>query len=153
MLTLLEALARIAASTATNEGLDAMVELPLEPGFVASVREALTIPRIEQWPTPVRIDRSLRNWQLVDEQGRTVARVHPWDETPNEARMVMDRTPSKESVEAFVARVESLARDAEQLFPEKSPAAHLMALATWARKLVSMPFENAEREVRRLTSG
>ncbi len=149
MLTLLDALQRIERSAATNEGPDTKVEMF---GRIRPVRDWCLDRSVANYADEVRLVRSLRNWSIVCGDV-VIAKVNPWDETENVARMVTERTLSVESVTAFVGRVESLARDAESLFAERQPAAHLMALSVWARRAVGLPVENALREQSRLTNG
>ena len=170
MIPLLEALNRILTSTATNEGPDARcVAVPVAEGVepaplpVAQLRETLEMARdqhrvllagVEFKPTmPVRIERKLRNWKIVDvETGLDLLKQHPWDSTPNVADVRATRGSDPAHIESLIEfsnKVQSLANEAERL-QQFIIAMNLWQMVSVINDFTKQPVANAINEATRL---
>ena len=168
-ITLLEALNRILASTAVNEGPDAKCagsDLPLlkDPvsysvknmigSLAASGSNGITFRGVRSrlfLATPVRVARKLRNWEIVDATTcLALLRQHPWDDTKNVAKLGTRLDPAHiESLVQFSSRVQELANEAERL-RQFVIAQNLWATVAVINRYTGQPIENAIREERRL---
>lgn len=155
LITLHEALQRVLASTATNEGPDAQCVYHPDVGEVWNpmlVRELLA--RLKPSSDGVgyySLRRTVRNWEVVDTAGDPVVRSHPWDTTPNVAKLGTRPDPAHiESLIQFSSRVQELANEAERL-RQFVIAQNLWQMVSVINHYTGQPVENAIREAQRLT--
>lgn len=148
-ITLLEALRRIRLSTAANEGPDARCSFPaLDP-----LPEPVALDDVLQHlPGDARVllKRSVRNWIITDTSGLPLVKSHPWDDTPNVAKLGTRPDPAHiESLIQFNARVQELANEAERL-RQFVIAQNLWQMAAVISDYTKQPSANAISESRRL---
>lgn len=150
-ITLREALQRILGSTATNEGPDAKCSVPALAGQTRYVRDFLATGHLAP-DAIVSLQRSVRNWQIVSPDGIPILRSHPWDDTPNIAKLGTRPDPAHiESLIAFNARLQELANEAERL-RQFVIAQSLWQMVAVVASYTSQPVENAIRESQRLAA-
>lgn len=147
-ISLEEALNRIRLSHSANEGPDARCELPAFASPPLSLQDVLHhIPGYAQ----VNLRRTVRNWTIEDPHGVVLVRSHPWDDTPNVAKLGTRPDPAHiESLVQFSSRVQELANEAERL-RQFVIAQNLWQMVSVINDYTGQPVENAIREARRLT--
>lgn len=148
-ITLDEALKRIRMSTAANEGPDARCSFPaLDP--LPSPLTLDDVLRHLPGDARVRLERTVRNWIITDPSGLPLVKSHPWDDTPNVAKLGTRPDPAHiESLVQFSSRVQELANEAERL-RQFVIAQNLWATVAVINRYTGQPVENVTREERRL---
>lgn len=149
-LTLTVALTRILESTATNEGPDAMCSFSKSPNDPP--RRVADLVRIAPiiHGGPVTLRRTVRNWSIHMEDGTEIYRAHPWDDTPNVAKLGVRPDPAHiESLVQFNSRLQELANEAERL-RQFVIAQNLWQIAAVVADYTGQPSVNAISEARRL---
>jgi hypothetical protein len=145
------AISRILESTAANEGPDARCTVPAlgseEPVMVRHVLGLKHLPDDAQ----VSLCRTVRNWTIESASGTVLLQSHPWDDTPNVAKLGTRPDPAHiESLVQFSSRVQELANEAERL-RQFVIAQNLWQMVSVINHYTGQPVENAIREAQRLT--
>lgn len=148
-ITLAEALDRIRLSKATNEGPDAKCSLP---AFGTPPRPLALSEVLQHLPGDalVRLERTVRNWVITGASGIPLVKSHPWDDTPNVAKLGVRPDPAHiESLVQFNSRLQELANEAERL-RQFVIAQNLWQIAAVVADYTGQPSVNAISEARRL---
>ena len=147
-ITLYEALDRIAMSDAANEGLASLCRVVMLEDHETEV-EPMTVEQAlrkvdQRGPAEFRVDRTLKNWQILGPEDKPAVRCHPWDESSNDVRLFGKVREAEPPVDEFVRRLRELAQDAEKHRALVPLAASLYQGAWWALRLVEREQESEE---------
>lgn len=147
MLTLHEALHRIAESSALNEGPDASCSFE---GAVLRVRDLLTQP-LPCAGNTYAVKRVMRNWVILDTRtNERVITVHPWDATTNVAALgTRSASADIRAAHEFCARIDNMTDEAARI-GLLGPALTLSQLSVRLREHLGMPTQNARAVMDRL---
>lgn len=167
-ITLVEALHRILTSTAIGEGPDAECtpgQLPEEfasfkpnPQRVNDIYVFLLADSclVKNWGIPfdprmpVRIERKLRNWRIVDATTENeLLRVHPWDDRGNVAHLQAKPPVDLTSLNELADELEKVANKSERI-RQFVIAENLWGMAAVVRRHTGGNFEGALKEAARL---